>query len=316
MRKKDFSMDTITFPGGVWPVMLTPFTENNDVDYKGLEALTDWYIKNGCDGLFAVCQSSEIFFLSLEERVRVAETVVKAAAGRVPVIASGHISDGEDEQAEEINRMAETGASAVILITNRLAAEQEDDAIWWERLQRLLCKIGSDIPLGFYECPYPYKRLISTENLKRCADTGRFYFLKDTCCDADLIKERIAAVRGTNLKLYNANTTTLLETLRAGAAGFSGVMANFHPALYCWLCRHADSAQALYLQDFLTLASLIERQYYPVNAKYHLQQLERLPITLCSRKQDWHGLTETFKKEVQMMDELAKAAAGKLDMCN
>lgn len=123
-------------------------------------------------------------------------------------------------------------------------------------------------------------------------------------------------MRGTNLKLYNANTTTLLETLRAGAAGFSGVMANFHPALYCWLCRHADSAQALYLQDFLTLASLIERQYYPVNAKYHLQQLERLPITLCSRKQDWHGLTETFKKEVQMMDELAKAAAGKLDMCN
>ena len=34
------------FPGGSWPVMLTPFTEDNKIDYDGLKELVDWYIKN------------------------------------------------------------------------------------------------------------------------------------------------------------------------------------------------------------------------------------------------------------------------------
>lgn len=81
------------FPGGVWPVMLTPFDKNGEVDYLALEKLTEWYIAHKVSGLFAVCQSSEMFCLSLEERMKVAETVVRTADGRVPVIASGHISD-------------------------------------------------------------------------------------------------------------------------------------------------------------------------------------------------------------------------------
>ena len=39
--------DTNHFPGGAWPVMLTPFTEEGKVDYKGLERLIEWYIENG-----------------------------------------------------------------------------------------------------------------------------------------------------------------------------------------------------------------------------------------------------------------------------
>ena len=85
------------FPGGVWPVMLTPYTEDNEVDEQALVQLVEWYIGKGVNGLFAVCQSSEMFFLSLEERLNVARTVVRAAAGRVPVIASGHISDAFED---------------------------------------------------------------------------------------------------------------------------------------------------------------------------------------------------------------------------
>ena len=74
------------FPGGSWPVMLTPFTEDNKIDYDGLKELVDWYIKNGVSGMFAVCQSSEMFYLSLEERVKYAAKTVEFAAGRVPVL--------------------------------------------------------------------------------------------------------------------------------------------------------------------------------------------------------------------------------------
>lgn len=299
------------FPGGVWPVMLTPFTKAGEVDYPALEKLVEWYIKGGVKGLFAVCQSSEMFFLSLEERLGVAKCVVKAAAGRVPVIASGHISDAMEDQAAELNAMAKTGVDAVILITNRLAGEEESDEIWLKNCKELVSRMETDIPLGFYECPYPYKRLLSADNIKWCAESGRFYFLKDTCCDIEQIKEKLEVIKGSNLKLYNANTTTLLASLREGAAGYSGVMANFHPQLYAWLCDHIDSEKAEEVSAFLSIASLIERQCYPVNAKFHLQQMEGLPVETACRVKSDKELTETFQTEVRMLDALTrKAEAG------
>lgn len=229
---------TKEFPNGVYPVMLTPFTENNEVDYEALGKLVDWYIEKGVNGLFADCQSSEMFFLSLEERVKIGEFVKKHADGRVPVVTSGHISDSLEDQAKELTAIAGTGADAVILLTNRLAKENESDEVWLENLKKLLEMIPKDVPLGFYECPYPYKRIISPELLKWCADTGRFYFIKDTSCDIENMKAKLEVIKGTNLKLFNANTSTLLETLELGASGYSGVMANFHPELYVKLSSH------------------------------------------------------------------------------
>ena len=51
------------------PVMITPFTEDNRIDYDAVLRIIEWYDKNGVDGIFAVCQSSEMFELSLQERV-------------------------------------------------------------------------------------------------------------------------------------------------------------------------------------------------------------------------------------------------------
>lgn len=294
-------------PSGVWPTMLTPFTETNKVDYEALESVVEWYIKNKVDGLFAVCQSSEMVFLSLEEKIAVAKFVKEKAKGRVPVIASGHTSDSLEDQVKEINLMAETGVDAVVLITNRLAKENESDEIWKNNLEKLLKKIPQDVALGFYECPVPYKRIISPELLKWCADTGRFYFLKDTSCDIENIKVKLDAVKGTGLKIYNANTATLLETLKLGVAGYSGVMANFHPDLYVWLVENFKNSpkDARHLSNFLSLASLIERQVYPVNAKYNLQ-LEGLNIKINTRSKKHYEFNATNRLEIEQLFELTK----------
>ena len=81
---------------GIVPVMLTPFTTDEQIDYPALAKLIDWYLEKGVDALFAVCQSSEMQLLTLQERVDLARFVVKQVDGRIPVIASGHISDDID----------------------------------------------------------------------------------------------------------------------------------------------------------------------------------------------------------------------------
>ena len=291
---------TKEFPNVVYPVMLTPFTENNEVDYEALGKLIDWYIEKGVNGLFADCQSSEMFFLSLEERVKIGEFVKKHADGRVPVVTSGHISDSLEDQAKELTAIAGTGADAVILLTNRLAKENESDEVWLENLKKLLEMIPKDVPLGFYECPYPYKRIISPELLKWCADTGRFYFIKDTSCDIENMKAKLEVIKGTNLKLFNANTSTLLETLELGASGYSGVMANFHPELYVKLCNiyKEDPSKARKIADFLTVASLIERQVYPVNAKFYQKSIGNFN-SIMTRTRDIMELNATGILEIQ-----------------
>ena len=291
---------TKEFPNGVYPVMLTPFTENNEVDYEALGKLVDWYIEKGVNGLFADCQSSEMFFLSLEERVKIGEFVKKHADGRVPVVTSGHISDSLEDQAKELTAIAGTGADAVILLTNRLAKENESDEVWLENLKKLLEMIPKDVPLGFYECPYPYKRIISPELLKWCADTGRFYFIKDTSCDIENMKAKLEVIKGTNLKLFNANTSTLLETLELGASGYSGVMANFHPELYVKLCNiyKENHSKARKIADFLTVASLIERQVYPVNAKFYQKSIGNFN-SIMTRTRDIKELNATGILEIQ-----------------
>ena len=295
---------SLKYPGGVWPVMLTPFTRGGEVDTEGLAALVEWYIASGAKGLFAACQSSEIYFLTLEERVKIVETTIRAARGRVPVIASGHVSDAISNQVKELSAMAETGADAVIIITNHFARKGEGEDVWLRNIETVLSQLDPAIDLGAYECPAPYKRLLTPGMLRYMADSGRFFFLKDTCCDAEMIRGRLDLIKGSNLGLYNANSATLLESLHAGAAGFSGVMANIHPEVYAWLCEHKDHKNASLVQAALSTAAFIERQVYPVCAKYHLNAIEGLPITTFCRTRDDRELDATAKKEVHMLNDL------------
>lgn len=293
------------FPEGVWPVMLTPFTEDNKVDYIALEKLINWYIENGAAGLFAVCQSSEMFQLTLDERKKISR-FVKQCAGKTPVISSGHISDSFEDQIRELNEISETGIDALILITNRLAGEEENDDILLGNLDKLIARLPN-IPLGFYECPYPYKRIISPKVAKYCADQGSFHFIKDTSCDIGSIEDKLRITKGSEVKLYNANTATLLASLKLGAAGYSGVMANFHPMLYKWLVdnyeKFPDKAEKL--QRVLTMCSLIELRNYPVNAKY-MMQLCNNGFTLQTRKLDCATLDYLHKEEVNQLIALSE----------
>ncbi|MDN6967674.1 dihydrodipicolinate synthase family protein [Oenococcus sp. UCMA 17063] len=297
-------------PNGVWPVMLTPFTKNNEIDYEALERLTNWYIDKGVSGLFSCCQSSEMFFLSDDEMHKITKTVKKISHGRVPVISSGHTAEALSEQAKQIVGIHNAGADVVILITNRLAKKSESDAVWLNNLQKLLDLIPDDIKLGLYECPYPYKRLISLDNLEWVSKSGRFYFLKDTSCNAELIEKRVKRVKDTPLKIFNANTATLLETLQSGVSGYSGVMAGFHPDLYKWLIENAikdnDPQKVQIVDSFLTIAALIERQVYPVNAKFYLNKYEQTIMTDNSRALDSVLLGATEQKEIRNFSVLTE----------
>lgn len=260
---------------GIVPVMLTPFDDAGAIDYDGLERLIEWYLAHGSDALFAVAQSSEMQFLSLAERAELARFVVERVAGRVPVVASGHISEDIDAQAAELRAAAESGAQGVVLVTNRLDPQRKGTAAFLDNLHALLARLPSDLPLGLYECPAPHRRLLSDDELRACIDTGRFVMLKDVSCDLETVKRRVALAAGSPLKILNANAAIAWDAMKAGSAGFNGVFTNFHPDLYQWLRTQGDSDPALAdeLSTFLVVSAVSEALGYPALAKIYHQRI-------------------------------------------
>lgn len=260
---------------GIVPVMITPFLESGEIDYAGMERLVEWYIAKGADALFAVCQSSEMQFLSIKERSELGKFVVKQAAGRVPVVVSGHISDDPYSQLEELTVAVETGADGVVLVTNHLDPKNRGSEVFRGNLQWLLDRLPKDVPLGLYECPAPYRRMLTDDELRFCIDSGRFVMLKDVSCDLATVKRRVAMAVGTPFAILNANAAIAYDAMKAGSRGFNGVNTNFHPDLYKWL--YTSGAQHPELADevatSLVLMALSEAFGYPVLAKMYHQRI-------------------------------------------
>ena len=141
-----------------YPTMITPMCHDGSIDTGAVRALTDWYFENGCAGIFTACQSSEIFCLTVPERVLLSRTVVdrvnELAAihpekPKMSVVASGHVSDTFDEQVYELNAVADTGIDTLILISNRMDIANTGDEAWIADTSRLMDSVP-DISLGVY----------------------------------------------------------------------------------------------------------------------------------------------------------------------
>ncbi len=112
--------------------------------------------------------------------------------------------------------------------------------------------------------------------MKWLVDTERFFYHKDTSCQAHSIRAKIGAAKGSCLKIYNAHTPDALESIKDGAYGLSPISANFFPELYVLFFRllHAgDFTQLQKLNDkMVAMDFTVHQLYYPWAAKAFLNK--------------------------------------------
>lgn len=286
---------------GFIPVMLTPFKSNGDVDYDALTQLTEMYLQAGALGLFANCLSSEMFELTGDERLQVIKHVIKVANGAVPVVATGTFGGEISQQADFVKRVHDTGTAAVIAITSLLADQNEPDELFNNRVFELIDQTPS-IPLGFYECPVPYKRLLSPSQLNAFVATGRVIYHKDTCLDINQVKQKLEAEKvNSAFGLYDAYMAHAVESLKAGSAGLSCIQGNFFPEMIVWLCNsYADAAlqqEVAMVQQFLIDNMDVMHNVYPVVAKYCLTK-RGLKISTTTRR-DVGSFTSSVRSQIE-----------------
>jgi len=257
---------------GFIPVMLTPFKGNGTVDLEALATLTNYYIKNGASALFANSQSGEMFELDPEERLQVIEQVVTISDGRVPVVAAGNFGADIAAQADFVKQVYARGVAAVILLTNQLAAAGDPEAVLESNIMQLLDLTGP-IPVGFYECPVPYKIVLGSRLLGRLMQTERVVYHMGTGLN---IKpghgKNRAGVAGSDL--YDAYGEPADSPSQPEGAGLSGIQGNYFPELVAWLCRNYDNStlkkEVNLVQRFFREEMEVMYKDYPKAAKYYL----------------------------------------------
>ncbi len=293
------------------PVMITPYQPNKQIDFDVLSRLTDFYLAAGAKGFFANCQSSEMYLLSDDERIAITRHVVQHVNGAWPVVASGSFGDSLEAKAEFTKRIYQTGINAVILISGHFAKKKERDDILAGHFEKFFA-MTETIPTGTYECPQPYKRIISPDVFKYLLATNRVVYHKDTTIVFEKVKVKIDLAKGSNLEFYDACTANTMNSLQAGAKGMSAVSGNFYPEILAWMCNNATNPekqeQVRYSQEQITATEKVIAKGYPLSSKYFLRK-RGLPIEIVTR---YKG-RKLAKKNIKALDVVYETFLGWCD---
>jgi 4-hydroxy-tetrahydrodipicolinate synthase len=207
---------------GCLTALVTPFRDGK-VDFGGLGKLVDWQIEQGVDGIVAVGTTGESATLDVDEHVAVIAAVVKAARGRVPVIAGA--GGNATAEALELTRAAETaGANALLHVTpyyNR--PSQEGLFRHFEAIAR-----ATRLPIILYNVPSRTSCDMLTDTVVRLAELDNIIGLKDATGNLVRASELVARA-GDRITLLSGDDATALPLYAVGARGVISVVSNVLP---------------------------------------------------------------------------------------
>jgi 4-hydroxy-tetrahydrodipicolinate synthase len=255
---------------GLMPALVTPFADGA-LDLTTLKALVERQIKAGCHGLVPVGTTGESPTLTHAEHETVVAEVVKAAAGRVPVIA-GAGSNNTAESMRLMQHAKSVGADAALVVTPYYNKPTQAGLIAHFTALHNSC----GLPIIIYNIPPRSVVDMSPETMGELAKLPRIIGVKDATGDlARVCQQRISC--GLDFVQLSGEDATAHGFNAQGGVGCISVTANVAPAL-CAQVQEAtltgDYAKALKLQDALMpLHHAIFTEPGLVGVKYAMSRL-------------------------------------------
>lgn len=267
---------------GSMPALVTPF-KNGAVDLDTLKKLVEWHIDQGSHGLVPVGTTGESPTLTYEEHELVVAEVVKAAAGRIPVIA-GAGSNNTTESMHFMRHAKEVGAAAALVVTPYYNKPTQDGL--YAHFKTLHDAV--DLPIVIYNIPGRSVVDMTPATMGALAQLPRIVGVKDATGDlARVCAQRITC--GKDFLQISGEDATAHGFNAQGGVGCISVTANVAPAL-CAQLQNAtlagDFKTALEIQDrLMPLHQAIFTEPGLVGVKYAMSLLDlcsaevRLPLT-------------------------------------
>lgn len=269
---------------GAGVALVTPFTEEKDVDYKELGRLIEYQIKGGSDAIIVCGTTGEPVTMTEEERLSVISYTVEKTAGRVPVIAG---SGGNcTENVVSFSKKAQLfGADGLLVVTPYYNKATQNGL--YEHYKAVAMAV--DIPIVLYNVPSRTGVNILPDTAARLGkEIEHIVALKEASGNMTQVAEVIQKAEGT-LDIYSGNDDQIVPILSLGGIGVISVLANIvpdvtHNMVMEFLNGNVEDAARLQLQ-YLELIQAIFYEVNPIPVKKALELLGfstktlRMPLT-------------------------------------
>ena len=207
---------------GCLTALVTPFRDGR-VDFDALAKLVDWQIENGVDGIVSVGTTGESATLDVEEHVAVIAATVKAARGRVPVVA-GAGGNATSEALALTKASEDAGADALLHVTPYYNRPNQEGLF---RHFEAIAKV-SKLPIILYNVPTRTGCDLLTETVVRLADFDNVIGIKDAT--GNLVRgSELVAKCGDKITILSGDDGTSFPLYACGARGVISVVSNVAP---------------------------------------------------------------------------------------
>ena len=259
--------------------LVTPMLEDGSLDFNALEALIEWQIESGTNGIVSVGTTGESATVSVSEHLKIINKTINFVNGRVPVIA-GTGGNSTQEAIELTQTAAELGADFALLVTPYYNKPNQ------EGLFQHFIKIANsaDIPQILYNVPSRTACDLMPETVMRLANHQNIVGIKEALDSSERLSELIKISQSIadqkKFLVFSGDDPTFNSFMANGGDGVISVAANVVPSYISQICSLNLSDQ---FDEAKELNSILENLYEllfvesnPIPVKWMLNKMKRI----------------------------------------
>ena len=266
-----FRSDPSTLRGSIAPVV-TPFTDDGQLDTEGLRRLISWQLDSGSHGISLGGSTGEPSAQTTQERIAAMTEAAGVIADRVPFL-PGTGSARLDETLELTAAAAELGADAALVITPYYARPTQEGLFQW---YATVAAQNPGLPIVVYNVPSRTAVDIAPETIARLRRRhDNIVGVKETTRDFEHFSRMLHAC-GRDTLVFSGIELLCLPLLALGGVGFVSAVANIAPAAVAqmyelWTAGEHEKARDVHY-GLHPLVDLIFTETNPAPVKWVLQQ--------------------------------------------
>ncbi|MGD9280002.1 MAG: 4-hydroxy-tetrahydrodipicolinate synthase [Desulfobacterales bacterium] len=232
---------------GTFTVMVTPFTEDEELDEKGFRKNIDWYIEEGIHGVICLGSTGEFANLSIEERRRVIDLTADQVRGRVPIIA-GTAANSTRETIAMTKYAKDAGVDAALIVAPFYGLPTQDDLYGHYRA----ISENVSIPIMAYNNPGFSGVDMLPPLIEKLAAIDNVLYLKESTGDIKRVHELLQRC-GDSIDIWCGWDDLVYEFFLLSCRGWVAPIANFMPGAAAELFtlveeKAYDKAKALFFK--------------------------------------------------------------------
>jgi 4-hydroxy-tetrahydrodipicolinate synthase len=290
--------------GTVLTAMITPFTENGEVNYAVTEKLAAHLAENGTDTLVVCGTTGESPTLSWEEEFELFRVVKSAVSGKAKVIA-GTGSNSTDEAIEATQKAARIGLDGTLQVVPYY--NKPPQAGLYQHFKAIA--ESSDLPVMLYNVPGRTSQNLQAETVARLAKIPNIVAIKEASGNLDQVSQ-IRRMTPPEFAIYSGDDSLTLPMLAIGAKGVVSVASHLVGDRLQQMIRAFEDGQVQKAtQIHLELFSLFKVLFVttnpiPVKAAMSLQgwQVGNLRPPLCAPDDEVHSQVKQVMTELNLLE--------------